>query len=49
MGPGVSVGNVGEFRGIIEHLPYLRDLGVTAIRLTPTYINANEFASLPCS
>ena len=32
---------MGDFRGIIEHLPYLRDLGVGAIRLTLTYINAN--------
>ncbi|HEY0006158.1 MAG TPA: alpha-amylase family glycosyl hydrolase [Pyrinomonadaceae bacterium] len=29
----------GDFRGIINHLPYLKDLGVTAIWLTPWYDN----------
>ena len=32
----------GDFRGIIEHLPYLKDLGVTAIWLTPIYDNVNQ-------
>jgi len=32
----------GDFRGIIDHLPYLKDLGVTAIWLTPIYDNANH-------
>jgi hypothetical protein len=32
----------GDFRGIIEHLPYLKDLGVTAIWLTPIYDNVNH-------
>jgi neopullulanase len=32
----------GDFEGIIQHLPYLRDLGVTAIWLTPIYNNANR-------
>ncbi|MDT7604294.1 MAG: neopullulanase [Acidobacteriota bacterium] len=32
----------GDFRGIINHLPYLRDLGVTAIWLTPWYDNVNH-------
>jgi len=27
----------GDFRGILERLPYLKDLGVTAIWLTPIY------------
>ena len=31
----------GDFRGIIERLPYLKDLGVTAIWLTPWYDNWN--------
>jgi glycosidase len=31
----------GDFRGIIEHLPYLKDLGVTALWLTPWYDNWN--------
>jgi glycosidase len=31
----------GDFRGIIDRLPYLKDLGVTAIWLTPWYDNAN--------
>ena len=32
----------GDIRGIIEHLPYLKDLGITAIWLTPIYDNANH-------
>lgn len=32
----------GDFQGIINHLPYLKDLGVTAIWLTPIYKNANH-------
>jgi neopullulanase len=31
----------GDFRGIINHLPYLKELGVTAIWLTPWYDNWN--------
>jgi glycosidase len=32
----------GDFAGIQQRLPYLRDLGVTAIWLTPIYDNANQ-------
>ena len=32
----------GDFAGIIAHLPYLKDLGVTAIWLTPWYDNVNH-------
>jgi glycosidase len=32
----------GDFAGIIQHLPYLKDLGVTALWLTPIYDNANR-------
>ena len=32
----------GDFQGVINHLPYLRDLGVTAIWLTPWYDNVNH-------
>lgn len=32
----------GDFQGIIDHLPYLKDLGVTAIWLTPVYDNVNH-------
>jgi glycosidase len=32
----------GDFEGIIEHLPYLKALGVTALWLTPIYDNANR-------
>ena len=31
----------GDLRGIINHLPYLKDLGVTALWLTPWYDNWN--------
>jgi neopullulanase len=32
----------GDFQGIINHLPYLKDLGVTAIWMTPWYDNVNH-------
>lgn len=32
----------GDFQGIINRLPYLKDLGVTAIWLTPWYDNVNH-------
>jgi glycosidase len=32
----------GDFQGIINHLPYLKDFGVTAIWLTPWYDNVNH-------
>jgi neopullulanase len=32
----------GDFKGIIQHLPYLKDIGVTAIWLTPWYDNVNH-------
>ncbi|HEX8068664.1 MAG TPA: alpha-amylase family glycosyl hydrolase [Pyrinomonadaceae bacterium] len=32
----------GDFQGIIQHLPYLKDLGVTALWLTPWYDNVNH-------
>lgn len=32
----------GDFEGIIQHLPYLKELGVTAIWLTPWYDNVNH-------
>jgi glycosidase len=32
----------GDFEGIISHLRYLKDLGVTAIWLTPWYDNVNH-------
>jgi len=31
----------GDLRGVIAHLPYLKDLGVTALWLTPWYDNWN--------
>jgi glycosidase len=31
----------GDLRGIIDHLPYLQDLGVTALWLSPWYDNFN--------
>jgi len=32
----------GDFQGVINHLPYLKNLGVTAIWLTPWYDNVNH-------
>jgi len=32
----------GDLRGVIDHLPYLKDLGVTAVWLTPVYDNVNH-------
>lgn len=32
----------GDLRGLIDHLPYLRDLGVTALWLNPWYDNADR-------
>jgi len=32
----------GDLRGVIEHLPYLKELGVTAIWLNPWYDNVNH-------
>ncbi len=32
----------GDFQGVINRLPYLRDLGVTALWLTPWYDNVNH-------
>ena len=32
----------GDFQGVIDHLPYLKDLGVTALWLTPVYDNVNH-------
>src|SRR6478609_9612950 len=33
----------GDFQGVIDHLPYLRELGVTTLWLTPWYDNVNHF------
>jgi neopullulanase len=33
----------GDFQGVINHLPYLKELGVTALWLTPWYDNVNHF------
>jgi glycosidase len=35
----------GDFQGIIDHLAYLRDLGVSAIWITPVYDNANTLGA----
>jgi neopullulanase len=32
----------GDLQGVINHLPYLKDLGVTAIWLNPVYDNVNH-------
>ncbi len=35
----------GDFQGIIDHLPYLKSLGVTALWLKPWYDNVNHLNS----
>lgn len=32
----------GDLQGVIDHLPYLKDLGITAIWITPIYDNSNR-------
>lgn len=32
----------GDLKGILDHLPYLRDLGITALWLNPWYDNVNH-------
>ena len=32
----------GDLQGVVNHLPYLRDLGITALWLTPWYDNVNH-------
>ncbi len=36
----------GDFKGVLDHLPYLRKLGVTALWMTPWYDNVNHFNQL---
>jgi hypothetical protein len=36
----------GDLQGIIDHLGYLRELGVTALWLTPVYDNTNQLNQL---
>jgi len=38
--------HVGDFAGVRNHLSYLRDLGVTALWLTPWYDNVNHLNQL---
>jgi isoamylase len=41
---GVSEGTRGTFRGVIEKIPYLQDLGITAVELLPVF----QFDSQDC-
>ena len=34
----------GDFQGVIDHLAYLKDLGVTTVWMTPWYDNSNAIA-----
>src|SRR5262249_24109060 len=36
----------GDLQGIIDHLPYLKDLGITTIWVTPIYDNSNRINEL---
>jgi glycogen operon protein len=43
--PGAGVRFPGSYRGLIEKIPYLKDLGVTAVELMPVQeFNENEFS-----
>ena len=35
----MSEGNRGTYRGIVEKIPYLKDLGITVVELMPVYQN----------
>ncbi len=35
--PSAGVGHPGTFAGVIEKIPYLRDLGITAVELMPVF------------
>ncbi|MFI5347918.1 MAG: alpha-amylase family glycosyl hydrolase [Elusimicrobiota bacterium] len=37
----------GDLQGVINHLPYLKDLGVTAVWMTPVYANHNRLYPVP--
>ena len=37
----------GDLQGIINHLAYLKDLGVTAVWMTPIYANHNRLYPIP--
>ena len=37
----------GDLQGIINHLSYLKDLGVTAVWMTPVYANHNRLYPIP--
>ena len=41
---GVSEANRGSFRGLIEKIPYLQDLGISAVELLPVF----QFDHLDC-
>ena len=42
--PSSKVKNPGTFAGIIEKIPYLRELGITAVELLPvTEFNENDW------
>jgi len=46
--PSSGVGRRGTYRGIIEKIPYLKDLGVTTIELLPVY-EFDENANRRCN
>ena len=35
--PGVSIAKQGAFGGVIEKVPYLQELGITAVELMPIF------------
>ena len=45
VGPGANVRAPGTYRGLIEKIPYLKDLGITAVELMPV----QEFNEYECS
>ena len=48
MDPSAGVQSPGTYRGLIERIPYLKDLGVTAVELMPVQeFNEHDFAHQP--
>jgi len=47
-GSGVAPGKAGTYAGLIEKIPYLQDLGITAVELLPVFQFDAQHAPLGC-